>query len=302
MTMQPPSGLSSPPMCYRHPSRETHIRCIRCNKPICPDCMNAASVGFQCPDCVREGSRTVRSGQTVFGGSLSGERGTVTYVLIALNIGVYVANLIWSAAAGASVQQLIQIAGFGGGPDLDYLAGAANNGQFGGIDTGQFWRLLTSDFVHIGILHLAVNMYALFLFGRECERLLGRWRFLVLYLLTGIGGGTLVYLFQNVSSAGASASLFGLLAAMFFFFRKLKANLGGLVGMIVINLGITFFVPGISILGHLGGMASGALLGIGLAYAPRGPMRLPVQVGTMVAVAILLFVLVAGKTLASSIF
>ncbi|WP_279580153.1 hypothetical protein [Fodinicola feengrottensis] len=89
---------------------------------------------------------------------------------------------------------------------------------------------------------------------------------------------------------------------MFFFFRKLKANLGGLVGMIVINLGITFFVPGISILGHLGGMASGALLGIGLAYAPRGPMRLPVQVGTMVAVAILLFVLVAGKTLASSIF
>ncbi|WP_163568218.1 rhomboid family intramembrane serine protease [Fodinicola feengrottensis] len=165
--------------------------------------MNAASVGFQCPDCVREGSRTVRSGQTVFGGSLSGERGTVTYVLIALNIGVYVANLIWSAAAGASVQQLIQIAGFGGGPDLDYLAGAANNGQFGGIDTGQFWRLLTSDFVHIGILHLAVNMYALFLFGRECERLLGRWRFLVLYLLTGIGGGTLVYLFQNVSSAAA---------------------------------------------------------------------------------------------------
>jgi membrane associated rhomboid family serine protease len=265
--------------------------------------MNAASVGFQCPDCVREGSRTVRSGRTVFGGSTSGERGTVTYVLIAVNIGMWVVGLLWALALGVNGSGLLQIATSGGGPEVYYLSAAAYNGnEFGGIATGEFWRLLTADFVHLGILHLALNMYGLWILGRECERLLGRWRFLVLYLLSGIGGSVLVYLFQNLNSAGASASLFGLLAAMFFFFRKLKANLGGLAGLIVLNLAITFFVPGISILGHLGGLAAGAVLGLGLAYAPRGTARVPVQVGTMVAVAIVMGVLVAVKTASFGLF
>jgi membrane associated rhomboid family serine protease len=257
--------------------------------------MNAAAVGFQCPDCVREGSRTVRAGRTVFGGSTAGERGTVTYVLMAVNIGMWVLGLLWALALGANGQQLVQLVTSGGGPELYYLSAAAHS-PFGGIADGEFWRLLTADFVHIGILHLALNMYGLWILGRECERLVGRWRFLMLYLLSGIGGSVLVYMFQNVDSAGASASLFGLLAAMFFFFRKLKANLGGLAGLIVLNLAITFFVPGISILGHLGGLAAGAVIGLGLAYAPRGAARLPVQVGTMVAVAIVMGVLVAVRT------
>lgn len=289
MTTQPPVA---PPTCYRHGSRETHIRCTRCDKPICPDCMNAAAVGFQCPDCVREGNRTVRQGQTVFGGSIAGERGTVTYVLIAINIAMYVLNLIWALALGANPGQIGQIAYSGGGPVLEYFATTPS------VAAGEFYRLITADFVHIGILHIALNMYGLWVLGRETERLVGRWRFLALYLLAGLGGTTAIYFFGS-AGAGASASIFGLFGALIFFFRKLKANLGGLLTVIVLNVVITFW-PGtnISILGHVGGFIAGAVLGLGLAYAPRGQWRLPVQIGTLVGVGLVLAVLVALRTAA----
>jgi membrane associated rhomboid family serine protease len=258
--------------------------------------MNAAAVGFQCPDCVREGNRTTRQGRTVFGGSTAGERGTVTYVLIAINIAIYVLNLVWSLALGFTPQQVGLIAYGGGGPVLQFFATEPN-----GVASGEFYRLITADFVHIGILHIALNMYALWLFGRETERLVGRWRFAVLYLLAGLGGTTAIYLF-GAAGAGASASIFGLFGALIFFFRKLNANIGGLATVIVLNLVITFVVPGISIFGHIGGLVAGAVLGLGLAYAPRGQWRLPVQIGTLVGVGLVLAVLVALRTAAYGLF
>jgi membrane associated rhomboid family serine protease len=171
------------------------------------------------------------------------------------------------------------------------------DGTVHGIATGEFYRLVTADFLHYGLLHLGLNMYALWLLGRECERLLGRWRFAALYLLAGIGGAVAVYWFSPHSlTVGASGSVFGLMGALFFFFRRLNLDVRGLVGLLVLNLVITVSVRQISFWGHIGGLVVGAVLGAILAYAPRNSLRLPVQVGGIVLVALLLALAVAART------
>ncbi len=294
---------TAPTTCYRHPQRETGVSCTRCGQPICPDCMNAASVGFQCPDCVRAGSQGVRTGRTVFGGGVEGERGTVTKVLIGVNVAAWLFTLVAAVVAGdVSIAQLGQLVATGGSTGVTEWGAALPFAQCGGelcgIGAGEFYRLVTADFLHYGLIHIGFNMYALWLFGRECERLLGRWRFLALYLLTGVGGSVAVYLFgaTNVGSAGASASIFGLLGALFFFFRRLKLDMRGLTFMIVINFGLGFFIPNISILGHLGGLVVGALIGALLAYAPQGPYRTVIQINGMAAMTALLLGLVVVRT------
>src|SRR4051794_24776202 len=93
------------PVCYRHPGRETYVQCVRCERPICPDCMHEASVGHQCPECVETGHRSVRSTRTVFGGGTTGERGTVTRALIGTNVAIWLFTIavgLVSTSAGAS--------------------------------------------------------------------------------------------------------------------------------------------------------------------------------------------------------
>jgi membrane associated rhomboid family serine protease len=295
---------SAVPVCFRHPRRETYVRCVRCDRPICPDCMNSASVGFQCPDCVREGNRSVRQARTAFGGATTGQEGRVTRALLVLNVGMWLLTVV-SAVLTTRIdrQELASLVANGGySPVVEWGAAAGllryPDGTLHGIAVGEFYRLLTADFLHFGLLHLGLNMYALWLLGRECERLLGRWRFAVLYLLAGVGGAVAVYCFgqPQVAAAGASSSIFGLMGALFFFFRRMKADVRGLVGLLVLNLFITFIVPQISILGHIGGLVTGAAVGAIMAYAPRGALRLPVQVGGVVLVALVLAVAVALRT------
>jgi membrane associated rhomboid family serine protease len=272
--------------------------------------MHAASVGHQCPECVAAGHRTVRTARTPFGGGTSGERGQVTRALVATNVAVWLATLVGALLSGRySAGQLGALVAYGGNsPVTDWGAALtlalSPSGQPIGIATGQFYRLVTADFLHFGLLHLGLNMYALWLLGRECERLLGRWRFLVLYLLAGIGGSVAVYCFGYPAalSAGASSSIFGLMGALFFFFRRMNADVRGLVGLVVLNLVITFVVPHISILGHVGGLVTGAAIGAILAYAPRGSARLAVQIAGIVLVALVLVVLVVVRTVQLGLF
>ena len=291
MTPVPPAGT---PVCYRHPGRETYIRCNRCDRPICPDCMREAAVGHQCPECVSEGRRTQRQTRTAFGGSTLGRQGYVTITLIAANVIMLLVSLASSRNPGGAVAG----GGFGGllggqTPLMDKLAviGQCGDPRVGplvpcGVASGEYYRLFTAMFMHYGALHLLMNMYALWILGRSLEAFLGPVRFLALYLVAGLGGNVAAYVFQpGALSAGASTAIFGLFAALFLVLRKLGLNAAAVLPIIIVNLVFTLTVPGISIAGHLGGFVVGGLIGAGLAYAPKEG-RSAVQAAT-IAIAIL---------------
>jgi len=278
-----PSAHTDAPTCYRHPSRETWVRCTRCDRPICPDCMQEASVGFQCPECVAAGRRTTRPARTRFGGSVTAGGAEVTKVLVGLNVLVF----LITAANGLS------LFGDNGSPiyrrfSLISLA----------VADGQWYRLLTAAFLHYGLLHIAFNMYVLLLLGSQLERLLGRWRYLALYLVAGIGGNAVAYLISplNTASAGASGAIFGLFAAYFVVARKMRADTGQIVGLIVINLVLTFAIPSISVGGHVGGLVTGGVAGLALAYAPAGSRRTAVQVAGLAGVLLVEAAIVLART------
>jgi membrane associated rhomboid family serine protease len=166
-----------------------------------------------------------------------------------------------------------------------------------GIAGGEYYRLFTSMFLHYGLLHIAMNMWALWQIGRLLEAALGPLRFTALYLVSGIGGSVAVYYFgtQHVPTAGASTAIFGLFGALVLVLRRLGRSLSVIMPVLAVNLVITFVVPGISAAGHLGGLATGALIGAGLAYAPRS-VRTPIQIASVAGTVVLLAILTAIRT------
>ncbi len=267
--------------CYRHPDREAHIRCTRCNRRICPDCMVNASVGFQCPECVRAGNKGVRQARTALGGRVSDDPGYVTKVLIALNVLAFIAQ----TASSVFERRLI-------------LIGRAFDGaSVVGVAEGEYYRLLTGAFLHSGFLHIALNMYALFLFGPALEAALGRLRFVVVYVVSALGGSALSYAFSapNQASLGASGAVFGLLGAFFVVNRRMGRETSGLVVLVAINLVLGFVVRNIDWRAHVGGLVTGAALALVLAYAPRA-RRGPLQTAGVVVVLLVVLALVAWRT------
>jgi membrane associated rhomboid family serine protease len=257
--------------------------------------MRAASVGHQCPECVAEGRRTQRPARTAFGGGAAGREGYVTKVLIGLNVLVM---LVSATAGGANA--LAGGTGFGGlmggsnsltrwGAVLGYAAYSRVDPTVHGIAAGEVYRLFTAMFIQYGILHLLMNMWALWILGRSLEAVLGPLRFAALYLIAGLGGNVAVYVFSapNQETAGASGAIFGLFAALFVIMRKLGRDTSAVIPILVINLVFTFAVPGISIAGHLGGMVTGGIVAVILAYAPRAA-RTAVQVAGCTAVLVFL--------------
>ena len=299
MSHDPPA-----PTCYRHPQRETYVRCVRCDRPICPDCMNQAPVGWQCPECVAAGRKATRTARTAFGGGPGGADGVVTKSLIGINIAVFLVGLVWGFASGAGNISDILL----GGTNQLHIHGAAvagpliplTNGQYAllGIANGEYYRLFTAMFLHYGIIHLAFNMYVLWVVGRFLERDLGRGRFLALYLVCGMGGNVATYLFAapTTFSAGASSCIFGLFGALLLVNRKQGRDNSGMYALLALNLVITF-LPGtnISITGHIGGLVTGLILGYALSHAPR-QNRTIIQVGSFVVVLLLLAGLVVWRT------
>lgn len=246
--------------------------------------MRDATVGHQCPECVAEGRRTQRPARTAFGGGVAGREGYVTKALIGLNV---VAALIGAALSGSgsilggglfTSAGRLQAIGAVVGPSVTVFSdGQPRLGAFPGlgavypgVDDGGVYRLITAMFIHYGLVHLLLNMWALWVLGRNLEAVLGPARFLALYLLAGIGGNVAAYLVSpNSLAAGASTAVFGLFAAFFIVLRKLKRDTSAVIGVLVINLVLTFTIPGISVAGHLGGMLAGAAAAVILAHAPR---------------------------------
>lgn len=264
---------AAPPVCYRHNERETYISCQRCGKPICPDCMRSAAVGFQCPDCVKEGTRSTRSGRTAYGGQVSGNPALTSQVLVGINALVWILVVSTGGAASEWFNRLALLprtADFGHPSGaVEHVRGVASSG-FG--DGGAYWQLATSMFTHIEVWHIGFNMLALWMLGPQLELALGRARFLALYLLSGLAGSACVYWLSAEFSQtlGASGAIFGLMGALLVIALKVGGDVRSLAGWIGVNFVITFlFASFISWQGHLGGFLGGVLIGALLAFAPR---------------------------------
>ncbi len=279
--MTEPAARTQVPVCPRHPDRESYVRCQRCGRPTCPECQRPAAVGIQCVDCVKEQAKSVRSAQTVFGGRTV-DAGLVTKVLIGICAVLYLGQL----ARPGLTQQLAF------GPAIGW---------------SEPWRALTAAFLHSPSipLHIVFNMLCLWQIGPYLESLLGRVRFLMLYLISAVGGSAGVVLLAaappaNASSAaldqyqgwfsgvvGASGAVFGMFAALLVLNRHLGRSTAGIGLTIVINAVFGFLYPGISWQAHLGGFVTGLICAgvIALLRAPgRRRLAIPALVGVLAVV------------------
>jgi membrane associated rhomboid family serine protease len=220
--------------------------------------MTAASVGFHCPECAHAGRAEVHTARTVF----ASRRPVVTMSLIGLNALMFVASVATARQAGnlmfgmswGSVKEWGLLTGFGIFPD----------GSPGGVATGEWWRIVTGGFLHAGLLHLGMNMLLLWLLGSQLAPVIGRVRFLALYVTSLLAGSFGVLLIDpTAATVGASGAVFGLMGAMVIALRSRGIDpwQSGIGGLIVLNLIITFTIPGISIGGHVGGLVGGLAAG-----------------------------------------
>ncbi|KXZ59954.1 Rhomboid protease GluP [Microbacterium laevaniformans] len=254
--------------CYRHPDRQSFVLCQRCLRTICGECQTPLPVGVICPECLAEQRKAASAKVTRMPrrrvAGLDGKP-VVTYTLVIVTSVFYLIGLI--PGIGLHVQNLLAFQA-----QLAYV---------------QPWRLLTVTLVHASIFHIAFNMLALWALGRSLEPLLGRWRFLALYLLSALGGSVLTALLApNTWVVGASGAVWGLLGAMFVIGRHLGANVTAIAVLLGINLVITF-LPGSNIAwqAHIGGGLVGALTGVIFARTRKIRQR-ALQIWLLVAVGV----------------
>ncbi|HEY4997307.1 MAG TPA: rhomboid family intramembrane serine protease [Solirubrobacteraceae bacterium] len=241
--------------CYRHPSRETGVSCSNCGRPICPDCMTTTPVGMRCPECAKQSTRVVRMGELASGPQ-------ITIALIVINVIAFIAEGHVSPTGSPSSSLYLKGALLGSSeiPGLTTL----------GVAHGQWWRIVTGGFLHENLLHIGFNMYVLYVLGMQLEPALGRVRFATIYavsLLTGSLGALLVS--PHSLTVGASGAVFGIMGAFAVEMRSrripiMQGGLGGVGGLILINLVISFTLPGISWGGHVGGLIGGAAVAFAL--------------------------------------
>ena len=267
-------------VCYRHPDRPSLTLCQRCGNTICTECQTASAVGVFCPDCVRQArgstaQRAARSGRV--SARRLGDPSTpiVTYTVMALCALVFIAQLLSGWFGQNQVTQALWYAPVYSLPD------AVSGMRY--IDVSfEPWRMLTAVFTHSTsfLFHILFNLFALWLFGRQLELMLGRAAFLVLYLFSGLGGSLVVMLWVyfdpqtiSVPTVGASGAIFGVLAATLVAYRAARVNVTSLAVLVAINFAIGF-MPGASISwqAHLGGILAGAATA-GILLGTRGPRR-----------------------------
>jgi membrane associated rhomboid family serine protease len=233
-----------------------------------------ASVGFQCPECVRTGSGTghrpdASLPRTIAGGAVAADPRLLTKIIIAVNI------VMFGLALGLEDQFVnrFTMIGLAYDPSITEVVGVAD---------GEWYRLATAMFLHEQTWHIFFNMLLLWWLGGPLEEALGRVRFLALYLISGLAGSALTYLLEEPAqgSLGASGAIYGLLGATVVLMRRLRYDLRPIVVLIGINLVITFFWEGIAWQAHIGGLVAGAVMAYGLVHAPQGRRRNTVQFAT----------------------
>ncbi|GAA3706297.1 rhomboid family intramembrane serine protease [Zhihengliuella alba] len=240
---------SGAPVCPRHPDRPSYVRCQRCGRPACAECQRPAPVGVQCVDCIRESNRTAPVARTAFGARPNDGRPLVTYTVIALCVLTFLAQ--WAVPTLA-----------------DRLLWA------GVYVLNEPWRMITSTFLHSQgfLMHIAFNMYALWIIGRVLEPMLGRLRFAALYLLSGLGGSVAVLLLDHPLQGvvGASGAVFGLFGALLVITRARGGNFMPILIIVGINL-VIGFIPGFNVSwqAHLGGLLTGAAVASVLTFSVR---------------------------------
>ncbi|MCQ4209203.1 rhomboid family intramembrane serine protease [Streptomyces longispororuber] len=285
---QEPQDAQGLPGCYRHPDRQTGIRCTRCERPICPECMVSASVGFQCPDCVRGGSGTghaptANQPRTMARGTVATDPRLVTKVLVGICLAAFLVQL----TVGDRFTDRFDMLGRAWVPGLGLE----------GVAEGQWYRLLTAMFLHGSYIHLAFNMLSLWWIGGPLEEALGRARYLALYFVSGLAGSALSYLLAapNQPSLGASGAIFGLFGATAVLMRRLNYDMRPVIALLVINLIFTFGWANIAWQAHIGGLVGGLVVGYAMVHAPR-ERRALIQYGTCAVVLLAVLVTVVVRT------
>jgi membrane associated rhomboid family serine protease len=256
--------------CYRHPGRETGVRCSNCGRPICPDCMTTTPVGMRCPECARQSTRARTTSSVT--------EPVLTYVLIGINVLVFLGEMFGGASVGGG--------GIGGSQLLQ--DGAVSRFW---VSEGEYWRILTAGFLHSGFFHLLFNMFALYILGSMIEPAVGRLRFGVIYFVSLLAGSFGALLLEPTApTVGASGAIFGLMGSAAIVARNRGMTLmeSGLGIWILLNLVITFTIPNISIGGHIGGLIGGVLctlLLFNLDQRSRLPSAIPLLASAAIGVA-----------------
>jgi len=260
-------------VCYRHPNRETGVSCSSCGRPICPDCMTPTPVGMRCPECSRERTKvkTIRAADR--------SRPVVTQALIAINIVAYIVE----SAGGASL---------GGGAGGDIIT---HGGLFGPAIAHQheYWRIVSSGFLHYSLLHIFFNMFFLYMIGTMLEPAIGGLNFAAIYFASLIAGSFGALLFEpGAVTVGASGACFGVFGALIVVARDRGIPIwqSGLGITLVINLVFSFSVRGISIGGHLGGLIAGFITGYLIVELAEKRRNQPIALISCVFIAAISFV------------
>ncbi|MEP7054876.1 MAG: rhomboid family intramembrane serine protease [Actinomycetota bacterium] len=253
--------------------------------------MTPASVGFQCPECLREGRKSVRQARTIAGAPVTADS-PVTRMILGINVVVFL--LIFLKVGGEDQvvrgRFLYKVSALVGRFAMHPNSIAVRH---------QYYRLFTAAFLHEAIWHIGFNMYALLLLGDQVERVLGRWRYVALYVAAALGGSTASYFFSrpNDSSIGASGAIFGLFGALFVIQRRLGGDTSQIMVILLLNLFLGFAIPGIDWRAHLGGLVTGAVITAGYVYLGKGsPRRAILHVGVVVVVLALTVMAVAIRT------
>ena len=251
-------------VCYRHPNREAGRRCTRCGKPACSECLVQAQVGSHCLECAKASQPDLKTRARFWSAK---EPLLITKILIGMNLAMFIGILIWSADPGA-LSGAITNAHLNLGLSREVLeqriVWQSDDGTRFVTEPHGWYRLITSGFLHFGIVHIGLNMFFLWVLGPMLEPALGRVRFILLYIAALLGGSLGVILLDKGGiSAGASGAVFGLLAAAAIgqWRRGINPLTTGIGATLLMNLVITFAIPGISIGGHIGGIVAGSICG-----------------------------------------